>query len=50
MTGNDSVTYVVDVCNSVDQIGGTLVSVYPVPSTGKVNISKLPVSYFSGCL
>ncbi len=46
MTGNDSVTYVVDVCNSVDQIGGTLVSVYPVPSTGKVNISKLPVSYF----
>jgi glucose/arabinose dehydrogenase len=46
MTGHDSVMYIVDVCNSVDQIAGTMVSVYPVPSSGKVNISKLPVSYF----
>ncbi len=46
MTGNDSVMYIVDVCNSVDQIAGTVVSVYPIPSSGKVNISKLPVSYF----
>lgn len=45
MTGNDSVMYIVDVCNSVDQLSGTMVNVYPVPSTGRINIGKLPVNY-----
>ena len=38
--------YIVDVCNSVDQIAETLVNVFPVPSSGKVHIDKLPMSYY----
>ncbi len=44
--GNDSVMYIVDVCNSVDQLNGQVVDVYPVPSSGRINISKLAVNYF----
>ena len=45
-TGNDSITYMIDVCNSVDQLKNDRASIYPVPSNGIINISKVSENYY----
>ncbi len=45
-TGNDSIAYVVDICNSVPQLNNENVNVYPVPSNGMINIGKVSENYY----
>jgi hypothetical protein len=36
----------IDVCNSVDQLKNDRASIYPVPSNGIINISKVSENYY----
>lgn len=46
LTGSDSVTYIFDICNSVNQLKPGRAAIYPVPSNGIINISKVSENYY----
>ncbi|MBL7949715.1 MAG: PQQ-dependent sugar dehydrogenase [Bacteroidia bacterium] len=43
--GSDSITVIFDVCDQVGTPLGDRIALYPVPSTGRINISESPVPY-----
>ncbi len=46
LTGNDSLTVIFDICNGIDNVSKEDFIVYPIPSSGIVNIAKKDQDYY----